>query len=610
MCARAGALQVEKFPFILCSIPETEITGNMKIHATFSALLFLFLGFFLFSCRKNETTPTLTVSTNSLMLDSTIGAVDTFSIKANVSWKLTVSPAAAASWLQLSQTSGSNSAVIKLTLSGSNNDVTQPVTITLEATGNANLPSQTVTVSQKGSLQVGVASINFAGTPGNDTVLINTGLAWKAAASASWIRLDTTQGAGVYKLNISVDTNRTGAVQNGTVTLTPLNNPTASVITINVTQKAYYAILNFSPTSGKLGSTITINGYFPPSFTVTMNNSSPATIVSHTATQIVCTVPADASGGYLFVNISGVLPPPVSTQQFTVLSNWKKLSDNSPGFSANNQPSVVYTYAGNLYFGWGITGSHTIYRLDTTSYQWVSAITIPSSVQVVQAPTWFVINNKLYVGGGYDPSALSFYEYDMTQGNSPAAWRQLTSLPESMLNGSGFAVGGTGYIQSGVFSAAGNNIIYQFATSGPSDPGTWTPLGPLNIKDGPAASFVIGNTAYFGGGSATSITDPSMANAFFAMTPPSITVTPIATIPEPIMISPGQRFSTWTVGSMAYLYDESNRTLFSYDPSGNSWTNISTVPNSATTSMLEYATLFNGHVLVWNSTGLLFEYAP
>lgn len=577
----------------------------MKLRALPSALFCLVLGYFLSSCHKNEVKPSLNLSTSTLLLDSTIGAVDTFSISSNVSWKISVSPAAATSWLQLSQTTGSNSAVIKVTISGSNTNVTQPVTITLEATSNVNLPSQTITVSQKGSLQVISANITLPGTPFTDTVAISTGLAWKAAASASWIHLDTTQGAGTYRLKISADTNRTGASQSGTVTLTPLNSSGASAVTINVTQKAFYAILNFSPLSGKLGSTITINGYFPPSFSITMNNSSPATIVSHTATQVVCTVPADATGGYLLLNISGVLPPPVSTQQFTLLSDWKKLSAGSPGFSTNAQPSVTYTYNGNLYFGWGFNGSQTIYRLDTTNYQWVPAITIPSTVQVVQSPTWFVIGNKLYVGGGYSSSAVSFYEYDMTQGNSPAAWRQLTSMPENTLNATGFALGGYGYFQAGQFTSAGNNLLYKFSTTGPSDPGTWTALGPLNIKDGPAASFVIGNTVYFGGGMATS-SDPSTSQTFFAMTPPSTSITPIALYPGSF-IGPAQRFCTWTVGNRAYVYDNAPRSLYSYDPATNGWTKISTVPVTIT-SRLEYATLFNGHILLWDDTGSFYEY--
>jgi hypothetical protein len=284
-------------------------------------------------------------------------------------------------------------------------------------------------------------------------------------------------------------------------------------------------------------------------------------------------------------------------------TGWIQLTTNS-GLSTNAQPSLIYTYNGTLYFGWGNTGSQTIYSLDTTTYKWVPAITIPSTVQVVQTPTYFVIGTKLYIGGGYSTTNLGFYEYDMTQGNSPAAWRTLTSLPENMLNGAGFAFGGYGYVQTGENTAAGNNMMYQFSTTGASDPGTWTTLGPLNVTDGPAASFIIGNTVYFGGGSANA-TDPTLANAFFAMTPPTLTLTSIASIPEPVSPSPGQRFSTWTIGDTAYAYDQYVRALFSYDPTGNSWTQLTTIP---TTSRVEYATYYNGHVYAWNDSGSIWEY--
>src|SRR5579859_1574843 len=577
----------------------------MKANPAFSAVFCLAFGFCLFACSKHDSKPTLSVSTNSLLLDSVIGAVDSFSVSSNVSWKLTVSPAAATSWLQVSQTTGSNSAIIRLTITGRNTNVTGPLTITVAAVSGS-LSPQTITLDQQGALQVSNTSLTLKGTPVTDTLAINTGLAWKATASAGWIHLDTTQGAGSYRLKVSADTNRTGAPQSGTVTLTPLNNTSAAAITVNVTQSAYYAILSFSPLSGAVGSTITLNGYFPSSFSVTMNNSSAAAIVSHSTTQIVCTVPGDATGGYLFANIPSVFPSIVSTQQFTVTSAWKSLSDNTAGLPGYNPGSLVYTYNGALYTGFGATGSQTIYRLDTTTFHWVPAISIPASVQVIQYPTWFVINNKLYVGGGYCTTCLSFYEYDMTQGNNPGAWRSLTALPENVLNGSGFALGGYGYMQPGEYTSVGNNILYQFSTTGPSDPGTWTTLGPLNIKDGPAASFIVGNTVYFGGGSATS-TDPTIANAFFAMVPPSIILTAIAPIPEPVNPSPGQRFSTWTVGNIAYAFDIYNQTLFSYDPAGNSWTSISTIPGSQNYGR---AAWFNGHVYAWNSYGAVVEYIP
>jgi hypothetical protein len=233
----------------------------------------------------------------------------------------------------------------------------------------------------------------------------------------------------------------------------------------------------------------------------------------------------------------------------------------------------------------------------------VPAITIPSSVQVVQSPTYFIIGSKLYVGGGYSTTALSFYEYDMTQGNSPAAWRSLTPLPENMLNGSGFTLNGSGYVQTGEFTPAGNNVLYQFSIAGSADPGTWTALGALGIQ-GPLASIVVGNSVYFGCGSLIGV-DPSLDNDFWRVTPPSIESVSTAPIPEPIQLGPGQRFSTWTTGNLGYVYDSYTLTLFSYDPTANGWITLSTIP---TTMRVEYATNFNGHVYAWSDTGAVWEY--
>ena len=389
----------------------------------------------------------------------------------------------------------------------------------------ASTSTDTTVTPQQATFQINPNDVllTLAGTPSSDTVTITTTLYWKATASASWIHLDTTQGTGTWPLVISVDTNFTGAVQTGSVTLTPFSNSPAVSLNITVKQN-------------------TFNG-------------------------------------------------------------WKQLSDNTAGLSTNAQPSLVYTYNGNLYFGWGNTGNQTIYRLDTTNYHWVAAITIPSTVQVIQTPTYFILDSKLYVGGGYSTTALSFYEYDMTQGNSAAAWRSLTPLPENMLNGSGFALNGSGYVQTGENTAAGNNVLYQFSTTGSADPGTWTALGPLGIT-GPLASFVIGNSVYLGCG-AVSGAGPSFDNVFNRITPPSLQDAPTMSMPEPIQLGPGQRFSTWAIGNLGYVYDSYTLTLFSYDAIGYNWTTKATIP---TTMRVEYATYFNGHVYAWSDTGAVWEY--
>jgi len=299
-------------------------------------------------------------------------------------------------------------------------------------------------------------------------------------------------------------------------------------------------------------------------------------------------------------NNSNVSPVTLNVKQTPYsTSGWIQLTSNS-GLTTNAQPGLTYTYNGSLYFGWSLTDDHNIYRLDTTTNKWVAAITIPSAIQVIQQPTYFFIGTKLYIGGGYNTTALNFYEYDLTQGNNAAAWRTLTPLPQTMINGFGFTVGTTGYVTAG-----GLNDLYQFTPpTGATDSGTWTSLGPLTQGDGQSTSFVIGNTAYFGGGSVYKAT-MAQAEAFYSITPPSTATTTIASIPDNVAGSPGQRFTTWTEGNIAWLYDSYILAVYTYDPSANSWTKITTIP---TTGRVEYAYDYNGHIYAWSDAGVIWEY--
>jgi hypothetical protein len=99
--------------------------------------------------------------------------------------------------------------------------------------------------------------------------------------------------------------------------------------------------------------------------------------------------------------------------------------------------------------------------------------------------------------------------------------------------------------------------------------------------------------------------DPSNDNVFDRVSLPSLQGAYTTPMPEPIQLGPGQRFSTWTVGNVGFVYDSYSLTLFSYDPSGNNWTTKATI---LTTSRVEYATYYNGHVYAWGDTGAVWEY--
>jgi IPT/TIG domain len=68
-------------------------------------------------------------------------------------------------------------------------------------------------------------------------------------------------------------------------------------ITTAVTPK----IISFTPTSGPVGTTVTITGHGLSGATVVAFNGTPATIVSDTATQIVTTVPTGATKGHISI---------------------------------------------------------------------------------------------------------------------------------------------------------------------------------------------------------------------------------------------------------------------------------------------------------------------
>jgi hypothetical protein len=104
-------------------------------------------------------------------------------------------------------------------------------------------------------------------------------------------------------------------------------------------------------------------------------------------------------------------------------------------------------------------------------------------------------------------------------------------MPDNLTQGYGFSIGNTGYIQSGVNSVNGVNNLYGFTTSGPSDPGTWTLIGPLGVKNALSSGFVLGNTAYFGGGA---LWDSTQAVRFNSLTPPSTTLTPMPVLPDTV----------------------------------------------------------------------------
>src|SRR5258707_350521 len=173
---------------------------------------------------------------------------------------------------------------------------------------------------------------------------------------------------------------------------------------------------------------------------------------------------------------------------------------------------------------------------------------------------------------------------------------------QSHFYGFAFTDGTDGYAMSGQNTGLGlgTNTLYRFSTTVSSDPGTWTPLVALGVKNARPSGFTIGNTTYFGGGGTV---DNTQVKNFWSMTPPSTTMTPIASFPENLGNYP-YSFPVWIIGNKGYLFNFATHNISSYDPSTNSWTQFST-PSS-----MYFAGAAGNRMFTWDYNGVTLEYIP
>jgi chitinase len=166
-----------------------------------------------------------------------------------------------------------------------------PNTIVGEATGYVDLP---VTFSAPGLKTVTVKYATANGTAGSGTNcnatyvgVPNAGstagtLTFTPGQTLQFVRVDLLNcnlaTPGTFTFNLSAATNAT--IQRATTTIKIVQFPAA--------------ISSFSPTSGPVGTTVTINGHGLGGATEVAFGTTPATITSDTATQITVTVPTGA----------------------------------------------------------------------------------------------------------------------------------------------------------------------------------------------------------------------------------------------------------------------------------------------------------------------------
>ena len=188
-------------------------------------------------------------------------------------------------------------------------------------------------------------------------------------------------------------------------------------------------------------------------------------------------------------------------------------------------------------------------------------------------PNSFVINGKIYVGGGAVATGggdNSFYQYD------PATnvWTQKASLPDYLWAGQCFALNGKGYMVSGADDGGVVSAVYQY------DP----VLDQWNIKNnfpGPSRQdgwgFSIGDTGYIFGG----YPGGSELNDLWAYNPNTDSWTQKASMPS----NGRSSVKGFVINNIAYVglgeYGSSSNyptDMGAYNPATNTWSTIAPFP--------------------------------
>jgi N-acetylneuraminic acid mutarotase len=126
------------------------------------------------------------------------------------------------------------------------------------------------------------------------------------------------------------------------------------------------------------------------------------------------------------------------------------------------------------------------------SANWNQRAILPANGRVI--PNSFVINNKAYVGGGFD-SFITYYndlwEYDPGSNT----WMQKANSPVAVGGACSFSIQNKGYLVCGWINGLNTNGVYEY------DPNLNSWITKNNFPGGArysASFFVINNTAYIG----------------------------------------------------------------------------------------------------------------
>ena len=238
----------------------------------------------------------------------------------------------------------------------------------------------------------------------------------------------------------------------------------------------YPAVTGFSPTSGPVGTPVTITGSGlldgGNNAAVTFNGT-PAAISSDTAGSIQVTVPAGATSGPISVFVNGNTVK--SSSSFTVTSSQLSISGISPNYGA---PAALIKIAGTGFGATQGTGSVTVGGAPSHIVSWSNTLIS------IQVPSKATTGNIVVISGGVSSNGVpfTFYPYPAVTGFSPA--NGPVGTPVSIA-GSGLLDGGN----NAAVTFNGTPAVISSATAG-----SIQVTVPTGATSGPISVFVNGVT--------------------------------------------------------------------------------------------------------------------